>query len=77
VPNPTIAPDPLEDLPSNPKHWTPPQLAAYLSTALRVRSTGAQSQLPGPVVQDIAKFVGEHRIAGKAFLRFGEGDFEA
>ncbi|KAK7442524.1 hypothetical protein VKT23_016122 [Stygiomarasmius scandens] len=69
----------LADLPPNPKIWTPSQLSAYLTTALRVRSgvkgDGEQEQedlkLPVHVAQDIAAFVREKKIKGRVFLRYG------
>lgn len=65
----------LDDLPPNPKRWTPSQLSAYLSTALRVRS-GETLQLPTAVARDIAGFVRDSRISGKSFLRLCEEDLE-
>jgi hypothetical protein len=47
-------------------------LSVYLATALRVRS----GSLPERVVGDVAKFVREMRIGGKAFLRLDDKDFE-
>lgn len=63
----------LDELPSNPKAWTPSQLSLYLSTTLRVRS-GETLQLPTPVAQDIANFVRESKITGRSFLRMKEDD---
>ncbi|KAF8829131.1 hypothetical protein HHX47_DHR3000919 [Lentinula edodes] len=76
--NPVVfsAPLTLEDLPPNPKLWTPSQLCAYLSTALRVES-GESLQLPAPVARDIASFVRESKITGRIFLRLDEKDLEA
>ncbi|KAJ3869822.1 hypothetical protein EV359DRAFT_76433 [Lentinula novae-zelandiae] len=76
--NPVVfsAPLTLEDLPPNPKLWTPSQLCAYLSTALRVKS-GESLQLPAPVARDIASFVRESKITGRIFLRLDEKDLEA
>ncbi|KAK0199402.1 hypothetical protein DFS33DRAFT_230453 [Desarmillaria ectypa] len=65
----------LDDLPTNPKSWTPSQLSLYLSTTLKVRS-GETLQLPAPVAQDIAAFVRESRITGRSFLRMKEEDLE-
>ncbi|KAJ3791026.1 hypothetical protein GGU10DRAFT_338476 [Lentinula aff. detonsa] len=70
------APLTLEDLPPNPKLWTPSQLCAYLATALRVKS-GESLQIPVQVARDIAGFVRESHITGKAFLRLNEKDLEA
>ncbi|THV05826.1 hypothetical protein K435DRAFT_61774 [Dendrothele bispora CBS 962.96] len=82
----------LADLPANPKVWTPSQLSAYLTTALRVRSgvkknegggggeggggDGDDLKLPVRVAQDIAAFVREKKINGRVFLRWEEGDLE-
>ncbi|KAH7877357.1 uncharacterized protein C8R40DRAFT_1095744 [Lentinula edodes] len=76
--NPVVFPGPLtlENLPPNPKLWTPSQLCAYLSTALRVKS-GESLQLPAPVARDIASFVRESKITGRIFLRLDEKDLEA
>ncbi|KAG7444646.1 uncharacterized protein BT62DRAFT_995167 [Guyanagaster necrorhizus] len=65
----------LDDLPTNPKSWTPSQLSLYLSTTLKVRS-GETLQLPAPVAQDIATFVRESRITGRSFLHMKEEDLE-
>jgi len=65
----------LEDLPPNPKTWTPSQLSAYLATALRIKS-GEALNLPLPVARDIATFVKQSKITGKSFLRFNESDLE-
>ncbi|KAK0472019.1 hypothetical protein IW261DRAFT_1424628 [Armillaria novae-zelandiae] len=65
----------LDDLPTNPKSWTPSQLSLYLSTTLKVRS-GETLQLPAPVAQDIAAFVRESKITGRSFLRMKEEDLE-
>ncbi|KAK0470353.1 uncharacterized protein EV420DRAFT_108695 [Desarmillaria tabescens] len=65
----------LDDLPTNPKSWTPSQLSLYLSTTLKVRS-GETLQLPAPVAQDVAVFVRESRITGRSFLRMKEEDLE-
>ncbi|KII95496.1 hypothetical protein PLICRDRAFT_170140 [Plicaturopsis crispa FD-325 SS-3] len=74
------APNALEDLelPSNPKLWTPSQLASYLTTALRVRGSGGDSAavLPLRVAKDVAVSVRESGIGGKAFLRLNESDLE-
>ena len=65
----------LESLPSNPKEWTPAQLASYLATALRVKSGEALS-LPSPVIRDIAQFVRDRGITGRGFLRLNDVDLE-
>ena len=71
-----VTPVKLEDLPSNPKVWTPSQLSSYLTTSLRVRS-GETLSLPLPVARDIANFVKESKINGRLFLRLCEQDLEA
>lgn len=68
-----LTPVKLEDLPTNPKLWTPSQLSSYLTTSLRVRSGEAMS-LPLPVARDIATFVKESKINGRLFLRLCEQD---
>lgn len=75
-PNPTLpSPVKVEDLPSNPRVWTTSQLASYLVTALRVRS-GETLPLPLPVAKDVATFVRQERLTGRAFLRLTEQDLE-
>ncbi|OBZ72021.1 hypothetical protein A0H81_07374 [Grifola frondosa] len=78
TPHPTAT---LEDLPSNPKLWTPSQLSSYLVTALRVTlhtHSGEDDQvaLPFPIAKDIAAFVKDARIGGRMFLRLNEEDLE-
>src|ERR1700722_153837 len=68
----SVAPS-LEDLPLNPKSWTPAQLSSYLTTALRVRS-GETLSLPSRVAEDIAKFARDKRMTGKIFLRATDND---
>ena len=75
VPDLDVTPVKLEDLPTNPKLWTPSQLSSYLTTALRVRSGEAMS-LPLPVARDIAAFVKDSKINGRLFLRLCEQDFD-
>lgn len=71
----------LDDLPSNPKLWSPSQLSNYLVTALRV--TGSKSgdiaeiALPARVANDIATFVRDVRMTGRTFLRLNEEDLAA
>ncbi|CDO75105.1 hypothetical protein BN946_scf185010.g30 [Trametes cinnabarina] len=78
-----LAPPPaLEELPENPKLWTPSQLATYLTSALRVTSGGKPGEvesigLPPLVAKDIAAFVKSARIGGRTFLRMNEEDLEA
>ncbi|KAI0711850.1 hypothetical protein C8T65DRAFT_182928 [Cerioporus squamosus] len=71
----------VEDLPDNPKLWTPSQLATYLTTALRMTSTGKPGEiesigLPSLVAKDIAAFTKNARIGGRTFLRLNEEDLE-
>ncbi|OCH89599.1 hypothetical protein OBBRIDRAFT_794095 [Obba rivulosa] len=70
----------LDDLPSNPKLWTPTQLASYLVSALRVspysNSDSELPALPAPVAKDIATFMKQASISGRTFLRMTEEDFE-
>ena len=70
-----VTPVKLEDLPTNPKLWTPTQLSSYLTTALRVRS-GEPMSLPLPVVRDIAIFVKESKVNGRSFLRLCDRDLD-
>lgn len=77
-----LAPAPtVEELPDNPKLWTPSQLATYLTSALRVTSSGKPGEvesigLPPLVAKDIASFVKSARIGGRTFLRMNEEDLE-
>lgn len=70
----------LDDLPSNPKLWTPAELASYLTTALRVSPSrmslenGDGIGIPARVAKDIATFVREAHITGRTFLRLSESD---
>ncbi|KAH9838738.1 uncharacterized protein C8Q71DRAFT_544656 [Rhodofomes roseus] len=71
-----------EDLPPNPKLWTPSQLSTYLTTALRVTSqakAGQQGAVPLPtrVAKDIATFTRSRMISGRMFLRLTEADLES
>ncbi|KAL0060188.1 hypothetical protein AAF712_013035 [Marasmius tenuissimus] len=74
APSPIAAPLTLEELPPNPKQWTPSQLSIYLATALRISGPG---ELPAPVANDIARFVRERKITGRVFLRLSEEELEA
>jgi hypothetical protein len=59
--------EPKEDLPLNPKTWTPSQLSVYLTRALRVRS----GELPPErVAHDIASWVRREGVTGRTFLRW-------
>ncbi|KAF9259851.1 hypothetical protein L218DRAFT_933274, partial [Marasmius fiardii PR-910] len=71
----TTSPLTLEDLPPNPKQWTPSQLSVYLATALRISGSGP-GELPAPIANDIANFMRERRISGRVFLRLGEEELE-
>ncbi|OSC96956.1 hypothetical protein PYCCODRAFT_1448255 [Trametes coccinea BRFM310] len=79
----SLAPPPsIDELPDNPKLWTPSQLATYLTSALRVTSNGKPGEvesigLPPLVAKDIAAFVKSARIGGRTFLRMNEEDLEA
>ena len=69
----------MDDLPDNPKLWTPSQLATYLTTALRMTSSGRPGDiedigLPPLVAKDIAQFTKGARIGGRTFLRLNEED---
>jgi hypothetical protein len=70
-------------LPPNPKAWTPAQLGAYLTSALRVRGgesgSGFQgvarnAPLPPRIARSIAALVRDAEISGRAFLRLDEDD---
>ncbi|CAE6431760.1 unnamed protein product [Rhizoctonia solani] len=65
----------LPSLPDNPRIWTPSQLAQYLLTALRFKSSEAVP-VPKPVAQDIANFVIKHKLNGRVFLRLQDSDIE-
>lgn len=70
-----------DDLPPNPKLWTPAQLSTYLKTALRVTSQARVGQpgavpLPIRVAKDIAAFARSRMITGRMFLRLTEADLE-
>ncbi|TFK93781.1 hypothetical protein K466DRAFT_580575 [Polyporus arcularius HHB13444] len=84
LPSQTLTfPEPsVDDLPDNPKLWTPSQLATYLTTALRMTSNGKPGEiepigLPSLVAKDIAAFTKNARIGGRTFLRLNEEDLEA
>jgi hypothetical protein len=66
--------EPEEDLPHNPKTWTPSQLSVYLTTALRVRS-GAR--LPERLARDITSWVRREAVSGRTFMRWTDEDLEA
>ncbi len=69
-----VSAEPEEDLPHNPKTWTPSQLSVYLTAALRVRS-GAR--LPERVARDITSWVRREAVTGRAFLRWTDEDLKA
>ncbi len=69
--NQTLSTEPKEDLPLNPKTWTPSQLSVYLTTALRVRSG---ERLPERVARDIASWVRREAVSGRTFLRWTDED---
>jgi hypothetical protein len=72
--NSAVSAEPEEDLPLNPKAWTPSQLSVYLTAALHVRS-GAR--LPERVARDIATWVRREAVTGRAFLRWKDEDLKA
>lgn len=51
----------VEDLPSNPKSWTPSQLALFLAHILKL--------IPAPIIQDLINLVFQHGFTGRKFLR--------
>jgi len=69
--NHVLSMEPKEDLPLNPKIWTPSQLSVYLTTALRVRSG---ERLPERVASDIASWVRRESVTGRTFLRWTDQD---
>ncbi|KLO17368.1 hypothetical protein SCHPADRAFT_937068 [Schizopora paradoxa] len=73
---PLSSPVKLDDLPSNPKVWSTSQLASYLITALRVKSSDS-IPVPVPVARDIAVFIKEARLTGRAFIKLTEEDLDA
>ncbi len=62
-----LSAEPEEDLPLNPKTWTPSQLSVYLTKALRVRSG---ERPPERVAHDIALWVRREGVSGRTFLRW-------
>ena len=66
----------LEDLPSNPKLWTPSQLSSYLFTTLRQRDPEAVEgvNLPSTAVLGIVEFVQNTKLNGRIFLRLNDED---
>ena len=69
-----VSAEPEEDLPHNPKTWTPSQLSVYLTAALHVRS-GAR--LPERVAHDITSWVRREAVTGRTFLRWTDDDLQA
>jgi hypothetical protein len=63
----TLSAEPEEDLPPNPKIWTPSQLSVYLTRALRVRSG---ERPPERVAHDITLWVRREGVSGRTFLRW-------
>lgn len=63
----TPSSEPEEDLPPNPKLWTPSQLSIYLTRALRVRSG---ERPPERVAHDITSWVRREGVSGRTFLRW-------
>ena len=62
-----VSVEPEEELPLNPKTWTPSQLSVYLTRALRVRSG---ERPPERVARDIALWVRREGVTGRTFLRW-------
>lgn len=71
-----LTPVEADNLPSNPKLWTPSQLASYLHTALQTQDAdhSGKSSLPASAIADIAKFIQDTKIGGRIFLRLNEAD---
>lgn len=69
----TPSTEPIEDLPLNPKTWTPSQLSVYLTRALRVRSG---ERPPERVARDIALWVRREGVSGRTFLRWTHENLE-
>ncbi|KAH9050368.1 hypothetical protein EDB83DRAFT_2226665 [Lactarius deliciosus] len=69
-----VSAEPEEDLPHNPKAWTPSQLSVYLTAALRVRSG---ERLPERVARDITSWVRREAVTGRTFLRWTDEDLKA
>ena len=69
-----VSAEPEEDLPHNPKTWTPSQLSVYLTAALHVWS-GAR--LPERVARDITAWVRREVVTGRTFLRWTDDDLQA
>ncbi|GBE90057.1 hypothetical protein SCP_1800790 [Sparassis crispa] len=71
----------LDDLPSNPKLWTPVQLSSYLMAALRVTSAARPGEsdcvLPTPVAKDIATFLRSRMVSGRTFLKLSDEDLQS
>lgn len=62
-----------DDLPDDPRTWSPSDLSTYLSASLRLTS----ADLPPLVVHDITAFVRSQKLTGKKFLRLTDGDLDA
>ncbi|OWZ79306.1 hypothetical protein C366_02029 [Cryptococcus neoformans Tu401-1] len=57
------------NLPGNPKHWAPSDLAQYLTYELRTGGPdGAGKILPAPLIADIECWVLRQRVSGTVFL---------
>ena len=59
-----------DELPDDPRVWTPSQLSMYLTSSLRVISGDS----PASFAQDIATFIHLQKMTGQRFLRLTEGD---
>ncbi|KAN0065106.1 hypothetical protein ACQY0O_001602 [Thecaphora frezii] len=58
----------VSKLPTNPKMWTPSQVALYLTHVLGL--------VPRPIVEDVTAYVRSSHMGGRAFLRLSEKDLE-
>jgi len=59
-----------EEVPINPKLWTPSELARYLGQNLRTGGSGGSGQtLPAPLVKDIESWVLRQQVTGRVFLK--------
>ncbi|KAF9049022.1 hypothetical protein BJ165DRAFT_1074486 [Panaeolus papilionaceus] len=65
--------DILAELPADPKVWTVAQLSSYLVSEL---GSNPSSGVPARIANDIAAFVRNKRITGKAFLKLSEGELK-
>lgn len=63
-------------LPSNPKLWSPSQLASYLLTALRASDLDmdGSANLSASAIPAVAEYVQNTKLSGRIFLRLNEED---